>query len=243
MKNVYIGSLIRNRGWILSIFLEHLYKLDYSKKNISMFFLLNDSQDNSYTILECFKDRYLNEYRNIRIGTVDLGGEYADSSRVIRNRYNMYKRLSFLRNIIIRSFLVEDYDYLFFIDSDILVEPDCLERLIENNKDICAALVQNHYKDKIYNFMFYDENKRRFYRPIDFKLPDKIFEVDLTGACYLIKKKVIEVGVKYDFNIVGEDGGFCLKAKERGFKLYVDPTIKTLHIMRKEDLKKYGITI
>ena len=80
--------------------------------------------------------------------------------------------------------------------------------------------------EEIWNYgMIYNGALRRF------KRERCLFEVDLTGACYLFKAELIENGVCYGPNYAGEDFMFCSLAKSLGYRLYVDGTLDTEHFM------------
>lgn len=66
----------------------------------------------------------------------------------------------------------------------------------------------------------------------------KLMEVDITGACILFHSRVIERGVEYGPNHMGEDIFFCTLARSHGFKIFVDGTLKTEHFMDKNPYTK-----
>lgn len=228
--NILIACPIRNRAWILLDYLQGLYNLDYPKDKIAFHFILNDSSDKSKEILQDWKEVVEKEYRYVHISEVNFGyppdwGEDRKNNKL--NRVSKtYKTLSVLRNLILDSaWLDMKADYLFSVDSDILVNPDVLNKLIETEKDIVAALVRNG--KNAYNFL-----------PRIPCIPDRIFEVDTIGAVILIARKVFEnKKIRYSVERTGEDEGFCLTAKRQGFNSYVLPELQR-HIMDKTDKYK-----
>jgi len=52
---------------------------------------------------------------------------------------NMYRLIS-SRNKIIEYAIKKGYDYLLMMDSDVMVPPDILKKLLHNEKDICSGL-------------------------------------------------------------------------------------------------------
>lgn len=78
----------------------------------------------------------------------------------------------------------------------------------------------------VYNFgMLRGGRMQRFY-----PMPG-LFKVDITGACILFHKRVVERGVEYGPNFMGEDVFFCALARTLGFDIFVDGKIETLHAM------------
>jgi len=65
-----------------------------------------------------------------------------------------------------------------------------------------------------------------------------LFEVDATGACILFNSEMVEAGVKYGPYPTGEDWYFCALAKSYGYKLFVDGSFRTCHMMDYNPLKE-----
>lgn len=125
-----------------------------------------------------------------------------------------------------------DYDYLFFIDSDMCFASEVLDRLIERNKDIIGANYhkRNLNKEPIIKFR---ENNQFIIKPI----PEDIFECASLGTgCMLIRVDALKKMQKplFDFNYKGEEMGedvyFCLKAKDTGYEIWCDNTMDIGHI-------------
>src|SRR5690606_8484388 len=97
-------------------------------------------------------------------------------------------------------FLKSDCDYLFSVDTDILVPPNALSHLIARDKDIIGAHIWNTSDKRYPNFMRYTDDERTKLRHVRNFEPGTMFEVDLTGAVYLIKRKVVEAGARYGYH-------------------------------------------
>ena len=65
-----------------------------------------------------------------------------------------------------------------------------------------------------WNFGYIKNGLLRLFNP-----PPHLFEVDVTGACALFSKEMIEDGVKYGPYPAGEDFYFCSLAKSLGYKM------------------------
>lgn len=234
--NILIAAPVRNRAWVLPEYLEHLRNLDYPKEKLAFKFILNDSTDESEKILNEFKENYQPEYRYIEIEKADFGypsdwGEDREKNKLNRFKY-AYKALSKLRNLILATAWADlETDYLFQVDSDILVRPDVLKRLIECGKDIVAALVVNK-RNKLEQVFAYNFTPLSDSRII---VPDGLFEVKTTGAVVLISRKVFEnISICYSPKDSGEDEGFCENARKQGFKSYILPVLQE-HIMERRE--------
>ena len=144
-KRILIAFPCRDRAWILPYFLEHLVNIDYDRKLIDIYCIINNSSDSSHEIMKEFKAKYNNDYNSIQI-EVQNNSEY--STKDVRRtdvRDKIYNWLADLRNMIVKRCVKLDCDYLFSIDTDILVPSDILERLLNHNRDYVASLIYNGY--------------------------------------------------------------------------------------------------
>lgn len=223
---VMIGCPVRNRAWILPFYLKAMQALNYPRVKLQYCFVLNNSTDRSQEILEAFARQ-----NNTAIVVCDQ-----EKPQGVERGYYSLANLASLRNTLLSQFLESGADYLFSVDSDILVPADSLSRLVANNRDIVAMLVCNGHQvgdPGIYNILRQVDDSYEFIR--DFPR-DRIFPVDCTGAAYLIKRRVIARGVRYSADGGGEDIGFCQQAREMGFQLYCDGALEADHIMHENQL-------
>ena len=211
---ILVASLIRDRAWILSEYLNAL--LQMGTNEIEYYFLVNDSSDASIDILHNFKqnNRFMRD--RITIEEVNIGTP-KDARNCIRVE-KVYLALAKLRNKIIDFTIGTDAEYLFSIDSDIIVKKDCLTKLLEVDSDVVSALIYNDYgRGNIGNVMAGLDNPKH----IDFKEQQDIFECDITGACVLIKREVLmNKKCRYGYDRLGEDIPFCRAVKQEGFDIY-----------------------
>lgn len=252
-NKILISCPISNRAFILPYYLQSILKLDYNKKLIDIYWIINNSKDNSLSLLSQFKEKYKNEYNSINIEIYNNKKLPKDERiDVIREKY-IYNWLSELRNKILDKCVKLSCDYLLSSDSDILLKPCTLKRLIENNKDICSCLIYNGYlfdgidkaykhtnmlKKNIYNQYVHITNyKTKF----PFKNPKgTLVDLDFSGASMLIKKKVCQnKNIRFGYHKQGEDEVFFRTAINNGFKAYGDISLYQNHIMSPECLDLY----
>lgn len=259
MKTIRICTLIRNRAWILPYYLEHIYNLEYDKKLITIHFLVNNSTDSSLNLLQEFKEKHNSKYNNIIIEENNKSN-LSEDNRDMRSRIanGIYHHLAEMRNYLFNKC---KEDYLFNIDSDILVEKYALKKLVSSNKDMIAGTIYNgyQYSDEYWNYtnlcLFrLGENKINNIKVVrnscyslkrrDIRLllreNKTIIELDLTGAICLYSKKLYsDKTIRFGFHLDGEDYAYCLKAKEHGYKIYGNISSYSQHIMSKYWLEKY----
>lgn len=258
-KKIFIATLIRDRSWILPHFLKYLYELNYNKKDISIFFLINNSKDDSYQIIQNFRNTNLKKYLDITIENIDIKNIPDDVRTMnVRNNY-IYNHLANMRNIILDRCNKNKFDYIFSIDSDILlINKDTLNNLISHKKDIISSIIYNGYEFKpelYYRFtnalikvaeerlIPINKNKTEFIKSQEtrykhLRKKNGLIEVDLTGAIYLINTKILR-DIKYGYHIDGEDAYFCNSAQQNKIKLYCDMDTYNQHIMSESWLNKF----
>lgn len=232
-KTITIGCPISNRAYLIERFLNGVYGLNYDKKLIKLYFVVNNSKDSTYSDLKDFQRKHKNEYLDIKIEKYKM--KHAKEARVTKIRLKTYSRLAELRNYILKNI---DTDYFFSLDSDIMVDIDldCLNKLLEAQKDIIAAVINND--SMLRPNAKYPKIRTNLLKNVDDGIThimdwkmNEVFEVDHTGAVYLLTKEVCE-NVEYGFHKQGEDMAFCNMAKEKGYKIYAHGGIFLQHVMR-----------
>ncbi len=230
MKTV-VGSIIRNRAWVLPDYLKALWSMRVSDQ-VSYLFLENDSEDETLKLLQRFK-RNKSAMRPITVKSITTGVPGWD-----HHRYN-YSNLASIRNQLLEMFLETDADFFMSVDSDVIVQPDTFERLLETHQrtagvvgapvcNIADASLDGHTPG---NFMVFERGVLQ--HPAHYPLAGE-YEVDLTGAVYLIPRWVVEQGARYGEDPLGEDIPFCAAVKAAGCRIYVNLDAQCEHRMVKE---------
>jgi hypothetical protein len=156
--------------------------------------------------------------------------------------------ITMARNALVHEFLKTDATELLFIDSDVIVQPDDILRLMAQSKDITTGAYPRRAKDQ--NFfadLYFDANG-------DLEFDGSLMRVERAPTGFmLIQRHVIEkmvaahpewtyeksptenMSAVFDFAIkngkyVGEDYLFCDRATNMGFKIYIDVDISLPHV-------------
>ncbi len=138
------------------------------------------------------------------------------------------------REQVAEDFLKTDCTHLFFVDSDMLFQPEVLDKLIADDKDIVGAQ---------YNRRVEKENDpvvmTRYNMPGD-QMPPKVFKnYAVATGCLLIKREVFnKIPKPWFFHGTeeapkGEDIYFCDKATKAGIDLFIDGSVKVGHVGEK----------
>lgn len=242
---ILIGAPVRNREWILEQYLEHIFNLDYKKKDIGMYFVLNDSIDKSEQILKKFKNKFEKLYRFIDIDKKDFGAPMDKRTADIRSQH-IIPNLVELRNIVRQRFKKDRSWGLFSIDTDTLISDQSLNRAIrlskEKSADIVGLFVDVDYGinrlGNMMNFVDGTDVARHIINPnpqYGNVTWTKEMKVDVVGGCCLYRRIIIDAGIKWRLHQQGEDVGLCWDAKQEGLNVWIicDPLAK--HVMRRDN--------
>lgn len=138
--------------------------------------------------------------------------------------------------------ITSDFDYVFWLDSDMVIKPDTLVRMMDtlqkNDYDILSGLYFRRvppYSPVLFKKLEMD-GASCIHEEFD-TLPDEIFEVAGCGfGCVLMRTDVfLDVQSKHGAMFApigsnGEDVSFCMRARECGFKIYCDPSVICGHV-------------
>ncbi len=139
------------------------------------------------------------------------------------------------QNIIAEYAIENSFDYVLFVEHDMIFEPDTLNKLLADNKDVVCA--NYNFRSEPRCSMVFDKELKN----IPFKeIPKATFEAGAvpTGIT-LIKTEVFKKLKKpyffYEYNEEGQmktsqDVYFSLKARDAGFSLWCNPNIETGHL-------------
>jgi len=171
------------------------------------------------------------------------------------------------RNELVETFLKlpATYTHLLMVDSDAMIHPDTLQRLLSWEAPVVGALAFTRY-GPLYPTVYRTESKEQ---PGSFRVrmdevkefvdkhrelvssrpvvltprpPDALMEVDRTGChCLLIRRDVLEA-IERPWFVAEvmrrnrEDFYFCEKVQEAGFRVYVDLSCMAGHMYGERSL-------
>jgi len=168
------------------------------------------------------------------------------------------------RNLLVQDMLESKCDYLMFIDSDINFEPDDIFRLMawgsDPKKGIVAGVPRTRSTTKTYiGTLDKDEDGELTMNGMGLVRAKRV-----ATAFMMVRRDVFEtldaahpewryydersertVPCMFDFmktdeGYIGEDYLFCDRAREQGFEVWVDPTIKLGHMGVQEYEGEFG---
>ncbi|SHK59213.1 hypothetical protein SAMN02745123_02431 [Desulforamulus aeronauticus DSM 10349] len=238
-----------------------LEELDKSHLKIDFLFIDDNITAESSLLLDNFgksnstNDSAVTIYRDLK--SMD---EYICTEETHHWNESLVWKVANFKNIIIEQTLRKNYDYLLLIDSDIVIHPKTLLQLLKAQKDIISNIFWTKYDrnqqlelPQVWLRDFYDqvprqrgevlnnEEKVKRWRQFMQQLRQPgVYEVGGLGACTLISRRALEMGVNFkpitNLSFWGEDRHFCIRAVVLGLTLYVDTHYPAYHIYRESEL-------
>ncbi|MCM3194107.1 glycosyltransferase family 2 protein [Priestia megaterium] len=255
MKRVLIGSPIHQKPEILEHFLISLERLDKEECEIQYLFIDDNENKESSKLLHTFS---LNN-KNVAIHKNQFNDKYIRDNKTHYWNEKLIWKVANFKNMILQIAREYEYDYLFLIDSDLVLHPNTLIQLMSSEKDIISNVFWTKWQpnfSELPQVWGYDQYEQ-YYRHRGEVLTDEevikrhqefitqlrkpgVYEVGGLGACTLISESAIKAGVNFNeiknISFWGEDRHFCIRAQALGFNLYVDTTYPAYHIYRESDL-------
>lgn len=256
---ILAASPVHQQPETLHMFLDSLERLQADNFTIDYLFVDDNDLEASSRLLEHFMEKYPEHV---------LPAIQGSKRRTIRtDEYTHYWpseliwKVAGYKNALIAAALQLNYDALFLIDSDLLLHPSVLTRLVNTGKDIVSEIFWTRWQPESRllpqvwmsdNYNLY-ENKNgaslteEQQRIAEMEFLDKLrepglYEVGGLGACTLIRRNVLEAGVHFgqipNVTFWGEDRHFCIRAAAMGFSLYVDTYYPAFHLYRESDRDK-----
>lgn len=253
---VLIGSPICQKPEILRMFFYSLEKLDSQMASIHYAFVDDNTHALSSKMLRAFTDRFPDR-SVIFPGDTERQPYICDENTHYWNQ-DLIRKVAEYKNRIIDYAKRQHFDALFLIDSDLLLQPDTLEVLLNSQKDIVSEIFWTSWQPNAlpapqvwlsdqYTQYEHAPNEQlsaqeKLVRQMAFysklRVPG-LYEVGGLGACTLIRRSALDAGVDFcpikNVSFWGEDRHFCIRAAALGFSLYVDTHRPAFHVYRESD--------
>lgn len=220
---ILVGCPVYQRAWILDRWFDHLdiqgYDLDYT-------FALTLGTDDTLDVIE-------RRTSKARIGFWPLDANHSEKRKWDVERYSL---LSDMRNRLLEYVRFIQPDYYFSLDSDILLPPDAISRLIEAAESYDAVAPLVYLAPGNITNAFLGKKGQHFRRA---PVYGAVQTVDVICAAKLMTPAIYkDERVYYYPHHLGEDLGWSYKAQMCGFKLGFDTRVATKHIMDPRQLDK-----
>lgn len=255
-RRVLIGSPIYQKDNILCEFLKSLKEIYKDNFIVDYYFIDDNIDDNSSILLKKFSV----EGSKVYIEKSIYNDVYNKDSKIHHWDIKLIDKVAKFKDNIISFAKENQYDYLFLIDSDIVINKYTIEHLMRTNKDIISEIFwtkwtpdsielpqvwledqYTHYVSNGKEQMTDEEKHLSIYDFISTLRKPGIYRIGGLGACTLISLAAIKRGVSFkkinNISFIGEDRDFCVRAEALGIKLFVDTNYPAFHIYRESDLE------
>lgn len=260
-SSVLIVSPVRQKPAILSAFLRAINNLDLEGLNVDFCLIDDNDMEQSSNQLTWFLRQ--KRYRSCIIRPNK--SNHAQMPYVCNEQTHCWNeelvwRVASFKNGAIERAVEGNYDYLFLVDSDVILQPKSLKSLISCSKDIVCNIYwtswqpgtiavpqvwltdqYNQYRKEIGEHLTSEEAGKRFNVFIEELKQPGVYEVGGVSGCVLISRKAMLAGLNFNrvsnLTLWGADRHFSVRAAALDFKLYVDTHYPAIHVYRESDLK------
>ena len=238
IKNKFFGKLTNP---CYSTFLDELKYFKKHKKVIDFNLKINAKKDSKIMIAiidntGSLKDRFVRSLIDLHITTLQ-------SFPNTNLRFVKACQVNHMRNIAVKLAVEEEFDYLIQIDTDHVYNPYTIIRLIVHDKDFVTVPTKQRVSP------FLPTQYKKLINPVKqpgnavyVKNKEGLIKIEGSGPVAMLMKvsalKQIEfpqyyMDYSYGFdNTMGGDFVFCKTIKEKGFELFLDPTIDCPHFVK-----------
>jgi len=256
ISRILIGSPVYQDPKILEAFLNSLIQLDQTGLEVDFYFVDDNKNEESSQLLYKFSKKD----SHVFILSNKSKDNYIKTENTHLWKDELVWKVAEMKNKILAFALENNYDYVFFIDSDIVLHKNTLIHLIQQKKDIISEIFWTRWNKgepllpQVWLYDHYtlyeviprtnnrDEIVKRTKAFLEQLTHKGVYRVGGLGACTLISKAALEKGVSFsrlsNVSFWGEDRHFCIRAVALGLELYVDTHYPALHLYREEDLAK-----
>lgn len=255
MLKILLASPVRQKPPILRRFLDSILTLDARGLNVDVLFIDDNTEPYSTRMLETFR---LNGKPAVILPGEKVGEYTCDANTHYWKEELIWKVASY-KDLALKYGLEHGYDYVMLVDSDLVLHPSTLSTLIRAQKDIISEIFWTRWQPHLEELpQVWVQDQYQLYRRergeqltteqiakrtseflAQLRVPG-VYEVGGLGACTLISRRALELGVSFaeipNLSFWGEDRHFCIRAAALGLRLYVDTHCPAYHIYRDEDI-------
>lgn len=234
---ILLCSPVHEKENIFKLHLESVRNLEIPKNvELTKFYFLHNCED--------LKQHINGEREYHSIFNNDI--KYNKDEITHHWKENNFNAVISMKNLFLDFFIKKDFDYIFFIDSDICLHPKSLTSLLNANKDMISNIFwtkwtpEQEEQPNVWEFdhyLFLEHTMEELKKP-------QYYRCGMTGACTLIKRDVIASGVNWKpiYNVSfsqWEDRAFCIRVAVNGFEIWTDTHYPAYHLYRESEIEKY----
>lgn len=256
-RRVLVGSPVHQKPAILREFLNGLHQQDADGLEVHHAFI-DDNEDPESSAL-------LKEFAAVTSGVGIAAGSGSDTYVCddVTHRWtdDLVWKVAAFKDAIINFTIQDQYDYLFLVDSDLVLHPRTIRHLVSLDRDIVSEVFWTRWSPgavelpQVWLRDTYDlvpkrrgeelpaeEATRRTAHLLEQLRVPGLYEVGGLGACTMISRRALLEGARFkeipNLSFWGEDRHFCIRAAALGLALHADTHYPPLHLYREEDLAR-----
>jgi hypothetical protein len=237
VKKIFWAVLAKDAESTLSLYLDCLYRQEYDRKAITLYFRTNDNRDNTEQMIDQFVATHGDEYRRVLVDNTPVDSRLKNFENHEWNPFR-FSILGAIRNESLRLAIEDDCDFYFVSDVDNFIIPQTLSALVDLNLEVVAPLLYNARSEEAkkkglgsgeaYSNFHCDIDEiggylhSHNYLPILNRDFIGIHEVPLVHCTYLIRRDAID---KVDYLLEPsnyEYRNFSISASRNNVKQYLD---------------------
>ena len=235
MKKILFFSSVCKPKSIVEISLNSYKNLQQEDFEI-VFLFYNDNKEtesSDYLVNFCEVNSNCILMDKIEIGNSDYQDHNWNSTRI--------DRIISIKNKAIEYAGKHNFDYLFLVDSDLVLNPSTLKHLVNAKEHFIFSVFWTLFFNEIiykpnawdYHSWAYKDSQTML------NLSEKgSYVVGGGGACTLISNEIMKKGLTFDrllsLNYQGEDRHFCTRAQALGYNVVADSHFPAYHIFSDE---------
>ena len=263
IKRILVGSPVRQKHQILEQFLLGLEEVDQTGFELTYYFVDDNVDEQSSALLEQFARKHdVVLKKGSELTDLDIFSKYVSDEITHLWDPTTIRKVAYFKDSIIEYAVEHHFDYLFFVDSDIVVDKRTLHQLASRNVDIISNVFWTQWQPNwelepqcFWMPALNVQSVKPFAPPISggearqlqrnffakMRIPG-MYKVDGLGACTLLSYNCLAKGVRFkeipNLALLGEDRHFCVRAGALGYTLYFDTVYPVYHIYREEYLNR-----
>lgn len=248
-RRILLASPVRQTPEVLKLFLTSIEGVMRASDPIHILLVDDNDDAASSALLQDFRSQHLSstllwkaeEKNRISYRCTETTHEWNEA---------LVNRVAGMKNSVLNYAKSQNYKHLMLIDSDVLVPPNTIERLISTGKDVIANIFWTSWQPNtkpgpqvwlqdVYSFKNARITDEKVF--LDQLEQPGVYEVGGLGACTLISNKSLHMGVSFtplhNVSFWGEDRHFSIRAVALGLSLWVDTRGAGYHVYRASDIE------
>ncbi len=251
---ILIAAPVRQKPAILECFLASITRLEVDGLRVACAFVDDNVDPESRRLL-----RQFGYGEECAVMPVEPVGHYEQDAVTHHWREDLIWKVARYKDWLIDVALDAEFDFVLFVDSDLVLDPHMLKRLVDCDREIVSEVFWTSWRPgeallpQVWHAGQYDLHRSRREEVL---APDEIssrswatvrelhtpglYRVGGLGACTLIRRSALSKGVRFaeidNLTYWGEDRHFCIRARALGIELWADTHYPPLHLYREEDL-------